>query len=118
MRNGLRKITSECITKAQTFIVSPSPYRRLQVGSGLSLRPLSRAPARFVSSKLRPAMRAASEAVAEQTIREVLQSSRSYVTGLWARLNGQRVSAASESLPLGMRTPAAKGGALAARGSH
>lgn len=69
---------------------------------------------RFVEERLRPVFRRASEAVAERTVREVFQSSRSYVTGLWARLNGQAVDL-SGKLPLGMRTPAARSGMPCAR---
>ena len=86
--------------------------RLLQVASGNVASRSLRAPAAgFLRGRLRPALRSASAAVADQSVREVLASSRSYVTGLWARLNGQRVVAGSESLPLGMRAPSARGGA-------
>jgi hypothetical protein len=82
----------------------------MQLASSLSLAVGSRGTGNFLRGRLRPAVRRATEAVVERGVREALQTTQSYMTGLWARLNGQLVSSACNALPLGMPVPLSKSG--------
>lgn len=83
----------------------------MQLATGLSFAGAQRASSRFLAGNdTRPAVRRAQEAVAERGVREALQTSRTYVTGLWARLNGQQPPGQS-ALPFGMLPPVSNAGA-------
>lgn len=62
-------------------------------------------------SRVRSSVQMARDLVRDNGVREALSVSGSYVSGLWARLNGLRASAATERLPLGMATPLSDAGA-------
>lgn len=70
---------------------------------------LRKTPGQFFTGNVQPAMRRATTVVADKGIREAVRVSSSYVSGLWARLNGLGGSAA-DSLPFGMQLPASCAG--------
>eukprot|EP00892_Ulva_mutabilis_P010919 jgi/Ulvmu1/819/UM010_0193.1 len=80
--------------------------RARQMSGALSLG--SRTPASYLAgSNSRMSVQIARDLVKENGVAETLRVSRTYISGLWARLNGLRASAATERLPLGMATPLA-----------
>jgi hypothetical protein len=84
----------------------------MQLASGLSVYSAQRASTRFLSDgDERPVVRRAREAMANSGVREALQTSRSYVAGLWRRLNGQLGPGGPGALPFGMLSPVSKAGA-------
>lgn len=66
----------------------------------------------LAGSQARTSVQIARDLVKENGVRETLRVSRTYISGLWSRLNGLRASAASERLPLGMQTPLSDAGVL------
>jgi hypothetical protein len=84
----------------------------MQLASNLSIAGAQRASSRFLSGgDPRPVVRRAKDAMANRGVREALQTSRSYVTGLWRRLNGQLGPEGPAALPFGMLSPLSKAGA-------
>lgn len=83
-----------------------SAARRVQMVGTLSVA--GRTQASYLGgsgSRVRTSVQMARDLVRDNGVREALSVSGSYVSGLWARLNGLRASAATERLPLGMATP-------------
>ena len=113
MRQGVSTPSraSETCRSDQRCLKHDSRPLRVQLASGLSFAGAQRASSRFLAgSDPRPAVRRAQEAVAERGVREALRTSRTYVTGLWARLNGQQPPGQS-ALPFGMLPPVSNAGA-------
>lgn len=86
----------------------------MQMAGALSMP--GRTPATYLAGSdaggVRSGVQMARELVRDSGVREALSVSRTYVSGVWARLNGLRASAA-ERLPLGMATPLSDAGAPA-----
>jgi hypothetical protein len=84
----------------------------VQMGSGLSVG--SKGPTNLYlkgSAPARAPVAVARDFVKQSGVKAALRVSRSYVADFWARINGLRLSTATESLPFGLPTPCGRAGA-------
>lgn len=82
----------------------------MQMGSGLSVG--ASTPTKYLkgSAPARAPVAAARDFVKQSGVKAALKVSRSYVTDFWARINGLRLSTATESLPFRMPIPCGRAG--------
>lgn len=82
------------------------------MGSGLSVGASTSSKYLKGSAPSRAPVAAARDFVKQSGVKAALRASRSYVTDFWARINGLRPSAATESLPFDMPIPFGQAGVL------